>query len=131
MRPFDTVFMAIAVGQLSKLPRHWWLAAVAPVVSFVVHLTPFDRYEAPATALIVCLLVPKSAPSALLLAMPDYREALDVLVTALVWLGVTLLLRSLGDRLDESTVPERLRGLPARLFCLAVLYYTLLPVSYL
>ena len=131
MRPFDALFMALAVGSLTPLPRWWWLPASVPVASHFLKSSPFVRFENPLTAIVACALAPQSAPVAFTLALPDYRSIYHAGGHAMLWLLVTWLSRTLSDRFQSESVPVFHRGLPMQWFFLAVLYYTLLPVAYL
>lgn len=142
MTPYDAVFFALGavwlVASRSDGSPHTsaWrtrcpdgLVAAAPLVTYAVSLAGLGRFEAPATALAVCLLAPRLLPSALLLAAPLYADIGGAAVAGLLWLALMVLMASLGDRLDAEEMPRRVRGLPARLITAGVLYFALLPVE--
>jgi hypothetical protein len=131
MKPYDAVFLAVAVGLFLTRPRWWWLAALAPAVALAAHWMPLGRFATPVAAIAACVLVPRYAPVALVLAIPIYQDPLDVLRAALLWLAVSALMEGLEDRFVDEILPSRVRRMSARLLSVAVLYYTLLPVMFL
>jgi hypothetical protein len=131
MRPYDAVFLAVALGLFLTRPRRWWLAALAPAIALAAHELPLDRFATPVAAIAACLLVPRYAPVALVLAIPIYEGPADVLRAALLWLAVSALMEGLEDRLNNEVLPSQTRLMSARLVSVAVLYYTLLPVVFL
>lgn len=131
MTPYDAVFLAVAMGLFLTRPRWWWLAAMAPAVAFAAHGMPLGRFATPVAAIAACLLVPRYAPVALVLAIPIYEHPLDVFRAALLWLTVSALMEGLEDCFADEILPSRVRRMSARLLSVAVLYYTLLPVVFL
>ena len=131
MQPYDAAFLAVAVGLLFTRPRFWWLAALAPTVALIAYWLPLGRFATPVAAATACLLVPRYAPVALVLAIPVYEGPLDVLRAALLWLAVSVLMDGLADRIVDEGTSSRTRQLSAQLLSVVVLYYTLLPVKFL
>jgi hypothetical protein len=131
LKPYDAVFLAVAMGLFLTRPRWWWLASLAPAAALVAHWMPLGRFATPAAAIAACLLVPRYAPVALVLAIPIYQDPLDVLRAALIWLAVSALMEGLEDRLADEILSSPMRRLSAQLLSVAVLYYTLLPVMFL
>jgi hypothetical protein len=131
MKPYDAVFLAVAVGLFLTRPRWWWLAALAPAFALATHEMPLGRFATPVTALVVCLLVPRFAPVALVLAVPVYEDPLDGFRAALLWLTVSALVTGLEDRIGEEILSSPVRLMSAQLLSVAVLYYTLLPIRFL
>ncbi len=136
MRPFDAIFLALAASLFLQRPRHWWLVALAPLVAWVagnvqIYDLSLQQFEAPVVALAVCLLAPRYAPVALLLALPEYQGLFDAARAAALWIAATAILDSLKDRFDAEALPPRMRGRPIELLSIGILYYTLLPVAYL
>ena len=75
MTQYDTVFLAVAVGLFLTRPWRWWLASLAPAVALIAHSIPLGRFATPVAALVACLLVPRYAPVALVLAIPVYETS--------------------------------------------------------
>ena len=92
---------------------------------------PLGRLATPAATIAACLLVPRYAPVALVLAIPVYDGPTDVIRAALLWLAVSVLMEGLEDRIVDEILPSRVRRMSAQLLSVAVLYYTLLPVMFL
>lgn len=131
MRPYDAVFLAVVAGFLIERPRVWWLAVFAPLISVVAHAMLVSRLAIPMAALVAVLLVPRFAPVAILLAVPIYRGPWEVVQTMLLWLVVSALMEGLEDRFVDETRSSRMRAMSARFLSAVVLYYTLLPVTFL
>lgn len=131
MRPFDAVFLALAAGLFLERPKRWWLVALAPLVAFAAGSVPFEQFERPIAALVACLLAPRFAPVALLLALPEYHGLFDAVRAALLWIAATAILDGLKRRFDVEAMPPRMRGKPIELLSAGILYYVLLPVAYL
>lgn len=135
MNAYDALFVAVAAGTLCEPHKHWWLVAATPLLAFGMNgmLTNLglELYYGPLAALLVCVLVPQYSLPAFVLALPDYQGLGDCTRSALLWPSTLLVLRLLEERLDEATVPPRLRGAPIRLIACAALYFTLTPLSYL
>lgn len=131
MNPYDAVFLALAVGLFFKRPKGWWLAALVPAVALVTHWMPLGRFATPITAIIACLLVPRYAPVAVVLAIPIYQDPLDVFRTALLWLALSAVVKGLEDRCGDQLLDSPVRYRSAQLLSVAVLYYTLRPVVFL
>lgn len=131
MNPYDAVFVAVAVGLFLTRPQWWWLAALAPAVALAAHWMPLDRFATPVAAIAACLLVPRYAPVALVLVIPDYKGPLDVFQAVLLWLVVSTLMEGLEDRFEEKILSSWVRRMSAQLLSVVVLYYTLLPVIFL
>ncbi len=132
MSSYDAMFLAVAAGLFSRRPKRWWLVGLAPVIAFASGLAPIGEFQIPVAALIACVVAPRFAAPALLMVLPAYASLATALVTGAVWLGLMVLVGDLAERrLDADTVPAVVRGTPARLFALAVLYYTLYPVMFL
>ncbi len=130
MTPQDAVFLAIAAALLIERPRYWRLACLAPLVAWGAKGLPLGDFHHLVVALIVCLPMLRVAPVALLLSLPDYRDAASAVITATVWLGVLVLIESMEERLSGNAIPDPLNGAPIRLLTVGVLYYALLPVFY-
>ena len=131
MSPFDAVFLALAAGVFLERPKPDWAAALAPLIALAIGFIPLGRFHLPATALAVCLVAPRQAAVALVLILPTYAGAFDALRTSILWIIGTVLLNELGRKTDESETPANASGTPLRLFACGILYFTLLPVSYL
>ncbi len=131
MRSYDAVFLAVAIGLFLTRPRWWWLAALAPAIALAAHGMPVDRFATPVAVIAACLLVPRYAPVALVLAIPIYEDPWDVFRAALLWFAVSALMEGLEDRFMDEILPSRVRLMSVRLLSIAVLYYTLLPVAFL
>ena len=131
MRPYDAVFLAVALGLFFERPKWWWLAALAPAIALAAHALPLGRLATPAAVVAACLLVPRYAPVALVLAIPVYAGPLDALRAAVVWLVVSALMEGLEDRFAEELDSSQVRLMSARLLSVVVLYFTLLPVKFL
>lgn len=132
MRPYDAVFLAVLASRCVDRPRRWWLALLAPLVSYgIAACWPLERFAAPATALAALGLAPGFAPVSLLLAAPHYDSLVRCLATPLVWLAASVLFQGLADRLGDRAVAPRLSGWPVRLAILGVLYYALLPLAWI
>lgn len=127
MRPHDAVFLALAALAVAGRPRLWWVPALAPLAAAA--LLPLGALAPPLAALAACVAAPAGlAPAAILLAVPVYAGWAEAARSALLWLGAAALLGGMEERFEE--VSPRLRGAPIRLFAAGVLYYALLPVSY-
>jgi hypothetical protein len=131
MRPYDAVFLAVALGLFLTKPRWWRLVALAPVVALAAHWLPLGRFATPIAAIAACLIVPRYAPVALVLALPVYEDPLSVVRATLLWLAVTTLMEGLEDHFVDETLPSPVRRMSARLLSVVVLYYTLVPVVFL
>jgi len=131
MRPYDAVFLAVALGLFLKRPRLWWLAGLAPAVALAAHRIPLGPFATPVAVIAACLLVPRYAPVALVLAIPIYEGPWDVFCTVVLWFAVSALMEGLEDRFAEEVLLSRVRLVSARLLSVAVLYYTLQPVVFL
>ena len=135
LRPYDAVFLAVAVGLFITRPRLWWLAALAPAIALTSYGIDLGRFATPIGAAAACLIVPRYAPVALVLAIPIYKDPLDVITAALLWLAVTALMEGLDNRLVEKSVEKtpstQVRRYAAQLLSVAVLYFTLAPVAFL
>jgi hypothetical protein len=125
------VFLAVALGLFLKRPRSWWLAGLAPAVALAAHRLSLGPFATPIAVIAACLLVPRYAPVALVLAIPIYKGPWDVFCTVVLWFAVSALMEGLEDRFTDEVVPSRVRLLSVRLLSVAVLYYTLLPVMFL
>ncbi len=131
MRPFDAVFLALATALFIERPKRWWLVTLAPLVALAAGSVELGPWEMPVVALVACLLAPRFAPVALLLALPVYQGPFDAVRAAVLWIAVTAILETLKDRWDEEALPQRMRGFPIELLSIGILYYVLLPVAYL
>ena len=136
MRPFDAIFLAVAAGLFLQRPKNWWLIALAPLAAWVagnaqVYGLSLQQFEAPVVALVVCLLSPRFAPVALLLALPEYQDLFDAVRAAALWIAATAILDGLKDRFDAEALPPQMRGKPIELLSVGILYYAMLPVAYL
>ncbi|MDP6372181.1 MAG: hypothetical protein QF634_06690 [Vicinamibacterales bacterium] len=131
LSPHDAVFLALAATFFVERSAWWWWVTAVPVVAWLAALAPLGGFGLATLALVVCLPSPRFAPVAFLLALPDYASVLDAVVAGAAWLGATLLLDTFERRLSAPAVPERLRGVPARLLTVGVLYYVFQPVFYL
>jgi len=131
MTPFDAVFLALAAGVFLERSKQGWFAALAPLLALAIGFIPLGRFHLPATALAVCLVAPRQAAVALVLIIPTYGGVFDAVRAAVLWMIGTVLLDELGRKSDDSETPASVRGTPVRLFACGVLYFTLLPVSYL
>ncbi len=131
MRPYDAVFLAIAAGILIERPRLWWLAVFAPLVSMAAHAMPLGSIAIPIAAVAAALLVPRFAPVAILLALPTYRDTSEMLQAMILWMVVSALIIGLEDRIVDETRRSPARNLAAGLLCVAVLYFSILPVTFL
>ena len=131
MRSYDAVFLAVAIGLFLTRPRWWWLAALAPAIALAAHGMPVGRFATPVAVIAACLLVPRYAPVALVLAIPIYEDPWDIFRAALLWFAVSALMEGLEDRFVDEILPSRVRLMSVRLLSIAVLYYTLLPVEFL
>ena len=131
MTQYDAVFLAVVVGLFLTRPWRWWLASLAPAVALVAHSIPLGRFATPVAALVACLLVPRYAPVALVLAIPVYETPLDVFSAALLWLVVSGLMWGLEERFVDGIQPSGVRHMSAQLMSVVVLYFTLQPVMFL
>ncbi|MDP6408867.1 MAG: hypothetical protein QGI46_05785 [Planctomycetota bacterium] len=132
MRPYDAVFLALVASRCLDRPKRWWLVLLVPLLAYGIGCCePPGRFALPATALLVVVLVPRWAPVGLLLAVPVYGTLVQSLGAAATWLGLDVVFNSLLARVRDDAVPPRLRGWPIRLLVAAVLYYTLLPLTWL
>ena len=125
------MFLAIAAATLLDRPKWWWLAALAPLIAFGVSLAPIGRFQIPVAALAACLVSPRCAAVALLLAIPEYEGLFDAVRATVLWMTGTLIMDGLARHFEEEDLPGRFRGAPVRLLACGVLYYALSPLSYL
>ncbi len=131
MKPYDAVFLAVAVGLFLPRPRWWWLVALTPAIALGAHWLPLGRYATPLAAIAACLLAPRYAPVAVVLAIPVYGNPAGVFLAATLWLVVSVLSEGLTDRLEEVVASSHTRHMSLRLLSIVVLYFTLLPVKFL
>ncbi len=131
MKPYDAVFLAVAVGLFLSRPRWWWLVALTPAVVLAAHWMPLGRLATPVAAIAACLLAPRYAPVAVVLAIPVYASPPGAFLAATLWLVVSILVEGTTDRLDEVASSSQMRRMSLRLLSIVVLYFTLLPVKFL
>jgi hypothetical protein len=129
--PYDAAFLALGAGVFLERSRRSWLVAFAPLLALVLGAMSLGHFHIPMTALVVCLLAPRHASIALILVIPAYGGLFDALRTSVLWLLGTVLVGGLGRKSDASEMAEPSGGTPARLLICGVLYFTLLPTSYL
>ena len=131
IRPYDAVFLAVALGLFLTQPRRWWLAAFAPAIALATHWIAIGGFATPVAVIAACLLVPRYAPAAIVLAIPIYEGPTDVLGTAVLWLVVSVLIKGLEERISDGVLDSPARRTSARLLSVVILYYTLQPVMFL
>ena len=131
MQPFDAVFLALVATCFTKRPTRWWLVSTTPLLAFAVGLAPIGDFHLPVLALVAWLLATKSSPAAFLLIAPVYQDPLQALFIAILWTTLVLFFDTMEERLDDLTIPSRVRGAPIRLVTVGVLYHTLFPISFL
>lgn len=131
MTSFDAVFLAIAIAIFLERSKHSYLAALAPLITVAIGFAPIGDFRLPVTALAVCLVARQHAAVALVLAIAGYDGVFDAVRASLLWIFGTVLCNELGKRSDAAELPPRAGGASIRLFICGVLYFTLLPVSYL
>jgi len=131
MSPYDAVFLALAVGLFLGRPRWRWLVALAPFVAIAAGYASLGDFEKPVAAVLVCMLSPRFAPAAILLAIPVYPDLVSGLSTAVLWLAATAILAGLDDRFDDEILPKPMRGVGVRLLTVGIFYYTFMPVLFL
>ena len=131
MKPYDAIFLSVALGIFLERPRYWWLGALVPSVALAAHWLPLGPVATPVAAIAACLLVPRYAPLAIIMAIPVYNGPVDVTRATLLWLAVSVLMMRLDDQFDGDVLPSRTRRMAAQLLSVAVLYHTLLPVTFL
>ena len=131
MKPYDAVFISIALGSFLERPRYWWVAAVVPLIAFVAHWLPIGHYAIPIAAIAAFWLVPRYAPVAIIMAIPDYSGPSEVVKITCLWLAASLLILGLENQIEGEVLTSWTRRMAAQLLSVAVLYYTLLPVTFL
>lgn len=130
MQPFDAVFLALVVMRFARRPHRWWLLSAAPLIAFAVRLAPLADFHLPTLALIAALLSAKSSPAAFLLMAPVYQDPLQAIFIAVLWTTLVVFFDALEERLDDDNIPSPIRGTPARLVVVGVLYHALFPMAF-